>query len=203
MTSRALLITLLLSSCAYKVQKEPEAGPEKISGPIAFSRIQAEVLPKCTRCHGWAESYEGVRPLLSEIAARVASRDPGFRMPMPGSPDLTAGERALLLEWIARGGPEGEPGEGTQPEPPVTPPVPPPPALNFAAVKAKVFDAKCLRCHGRDLDTYENARPLLREIDFRVRLEGAGQMPPASRPQLTAEEKQLLLDWIQAGAPEL
>ena len=151
------------------------------------------MLPKCTKCHSWAGAKLGM------IAFRVQSKDPSFKMPKPGSPDLTPSERALLLEWIKRGGPQGGEDHPTPPENPTTHPI----AATFATVKATVIDQKCLRCHKKDFDTFAHTRPLLREIDFRVKAIGTkDQMPPAAKPQLSEIEKKLLLDWIQAGAPE-
>ncbi len=188
MKALKFFLLLLLPACAYKVEKEP------LPTGGGFTEIRALVLgPKCLRCHGEAlATYAAVLPLLDEIAARIQSSDPNLMMPPPGS-SLSAAERTLLLDWIARGAPEGPGGVA---------PAPPPPGLSgFALLQAKVFP-KCSRCHGGGwLSSYESTFGQKDEIARRVQLTDFEQMPPANRPQLSEEEKQLLLTWIALGAP--
>lgn len=203
-----LILALLISSCAYRVEKEGEPMAKLNATSLGFSEVQTAILgPKCARCHGWVASYDGVVANLTEISARIMSADPGFMMPPPGRGTLTAEEKAALQSWITRGAPQfADGGTGNQPvEPapnPTPAPVPAPGGLNFAAVQQKVFAPKCSRCHGF-VGSYEGVAARLTEIESRVRspLEFE-QMPPPKAPQLTEEEKNLLLDWIKAGAPE-
>lgn len=214
-----LIFAFLISSCAYRVEKEGEPTAKLNANAMGFSEVQAAILgPKCARCHSdWAASYEGVVANLAEISARVASADPGFMMPPPGRGTLTAEEKAALQGWISRGAPQfADGGTGNQPvnpapnpgpNPPEPPknsptPVPAPPGLNFANVQEKVFTPKCSRCHGF-VESYDGVVARLAGIESRVRspLEFE-QMPPPKAAQLTDEEKNLLLDWIKAGAPE-
>jgi len=201
------LTGILLSSCSYKVDKEKEA-PLKFEGAsLGFSQVQALALgPKCARCHDWASSYTSTKAVALEISARVQSTTAGFQMPPASAPQLTANEKAAIVAWVSAGAPE-VPGEITQPitPPPVEPPPSepaPPERLHFALVKAKVFDAKCMSCHGTEFDTFEHTKPWIKEIEFRIQdIGGASQMPPPNRPQLTEEEKNMVLEWIRAGAP--
>lgn len=207
-----LTLALLISSCAYRTEKEGEPTARLNAAALGFSEVQAAILgPKCARCHGFVASYEGVVANLTEISARIASADPGFLMPPPGRGTLTAEEKAALQSWISRGAPQFagggtgnqpvEPAPNPAPSPPPAP-VPAPPGFNFANVQQKVFAPKCSRCHGF-VASYESVVPMLTEIESRVRspLEFE-QMPPPRATQLTEEEKNLLLDWIKAGAPE-
>lgn len=216
-TAAILILALFFTSCAYRTEKESEPTAKLNANAIGFSEVQSAILgPKCARCHGFVASYEGVVANLAEISARTMSGDPGFMMPPPGRGTLTADEKTALQGWISRGAPQfagGDtgtppvdpapgPGPGPTPNPPPTP-TPAPPGLNFANVQQKVFTPKCARCHGGMVSSYANVVPMLTEIESRVRspLEFE-QMPPARAPQLTEEEKNLLLDWIKAGAPE-
>lgn len=211
MKARLLIFALLISSCAYRVEKEAEPTLQLNANALGFSEVQAAILgPKCARCHGFVSSYEGVIANLAGISARAASADPGFMMPPPGRGTLTNEEKAALQSWIDRGAPQfAEGGTGNQPvNPPPAPaptpvPAPAPGGLNFATVQQKVLTPKCARCHGGMVSSYANVVPMLTEIESRVRspLEFE-QMPPSRAPQLTEEEKNLLLDWIKAGAPE-
>lgn len=209
-TATLLLIALLISSCAYRVEKEGEPTAKLNANALGFSEVQTAILsPKCSRCHGWVASYDGVAVNLADISARINSTDPQFMMPPPRASQLTAEEKTALQSWITRGAPQfADGGTGNQPvnptpDPaPAPTPVPAPPGLNFASVQQQVFAPKCSRCHGF-VGSYEGVVAKLTDIESRVRspLEFE-QMPPPKAAQLTDEEKNLLLDWIKAGAPE-
>lgn len=199
---------LLLSACSYKVEKEREA-PAKIDGAsLSFAQVSSMALaPKCARCHAWATSYSGSAAVAfgdTGIGARVQSNTPGFMMPPASSPQLSANEKAAILAWVDAGAKEFPAQPDTPPviTPPIDPPLTEPQKLTFALIKQKVFAAKCLRCHGAELDTFEHTLPLIKDIEFRVQdIGGFDQMPPANRTQLTDEEKNMLLEWIRSGAP--
>jgi uncharacterized membrane protein len=205
-----LLIALLISSCSYRVEKEGETAVKLNANALGFSEVQAAILgPKCARCHGFVASYEGVVANLDAIAARTQSADPGFMMPPPGRGSLTAEEKAALQSWIDRGAPQVGEGGGPVTEPTSRPdpiPAPPPvkPALSFAFVQQQVFTPRCAKCHGGMVGSYESVVAKLTEIESRVRSTFEWeQMPPPRASQLTEEEKNLLLDWIKAGAPQV
>ncbi len=222
MKNRSLLLTLaLLSSCSYKVEKEKEPSVALDRASLGFSEIRSLAFgPKCSRCHGnddWMNSYPAAQRLAQEISERVQGIGSRPAMPPPNSPQLTNREKQAIVAWVAAGAPEvpGEPSPPAPTEPPVEPPAEPeppkpdpteppaPPRLNFARIRAQVFESKCIRCHQSELDTYEQTAPLLSDIEYRVQdIGGMFQMPPANRAQLTEEEKNLLLEWIRSGAPK-
>ncbi len=80
--------------------------------------------------------------------------------------------------------------------------------LNFAMVEAAVFEAKCCRCHSNEtknsgnlnLETYANVRAALSAIQDDIVSE---TMPKAPGLPLSEEERVMLLQWIQMGAPEV
>jgi cytochrome c551/c552 len=104
--------------------------------------------------------------------------------------------------------------------PPKPPPAPPPSAparLTFAADVRAIFQAKCVSCHGGqskkgglDVRTLAaiteggNKGPALVPGDparspVWTTIE-MGKMPPRNKPQLTADEKELVRRWIAGGA---
>jgi uncharacterized membrane protein len=211
----ALLLFAILPACSYRVEKEALDKAKVNPQAVGFTEVQVAVLgPKCARCHGFVATYEGVIANLADISARVSSTDADFMMPPPNAAPLTADEKAALLGWIARGAPRVGGGEveqpATPPSPPVpapvpSPPVPPslPPQLTYANVRDSVLVPKCARCHSALVNSYDEVLVNLSEIASRVRSPfDFDQMPPPRAAQLTEEEKNLLLDWIEAGAPK-
>lgn len=198
----SILLLLFLSACSYRVEKE--AMPEISLSSLGFPEVQAAILgPKCAQCHGWVGNYERVIENLDEILARTRSRDPNFMMPPPNAAPLSATDRANLEAWIAKGAPRV--GEGEPPStPPPAPPLPPglSPDLTFANLRDSVLIPKCARCHSEMVNNYDSLVSDLLEIESRVRSTSFDQMPPLRAAQLTEEEKNLLLDWIEAGAPK-
>lgn len=79
-------------------------------------------------------------------------------------------------------------------------------SLDYAIVRANVLERYCFDCHTNDkgnegdvnLETYANT---FRDINAIKNQVTAGKMPKR-RPPLPPEAKQILLDWINAGAPE-
>lgn len=75
--------------------------------------------------------------------------------------------------------------------------------LSYAIVNQYVFTPKCVQCHGHsggvNLETFAAVTQNLTAVEGAVR---SGSMPKAPAPPLTANEAQLLADWIAAGAPE-
>ena len=114
--------------------------------------------------------------------------------------------------------PEPPPREAPS-EGPAHAPADPPAArkLTFAADVLPVFQAKCVACHG---GLSKKAGLDVRSIDAMIRggkggpvlKRGApdqsplwasiesGEMPPSNKPQLTADEKKMIREWILGGA---
>ncbi len=78
--------------------------------------------------------------------------------------------------------------------------------LSFAAVKDIVLKENCYFCHsasagnqgGVNLETYENVLGLVGSIKADV----SSDRMPLGGPPVPSFQKQILLDWIQAGSPE-
>jgi hypothetical protein len=80
--------------------------------------VQQKVFtPKCSRCHGFVGSYEGVVAKLTEIESRVRSPLEFEQMPPPKAAQLTDEEKNLLLDWIKAGAPQNSDGGGVTPAP--------------------------------------------------------------------------------------
>lgn len=183
----------------------PVTPPPTPALPFSFAEVNAKVFaPKCARCHrGMMASYESVTANLSEIDSMISSG----QMPPARASQLSAEERDLVLRWIALGGPKDgvrDPGPAPAPEPepapaPTPTPRPAPTLAFFAEVQEKVLTPKCARCHSGLVSSYEKVQAKLGAIDSVVR---GGQMPPARAPQLTSDERELLLGWIARGAPK-
>jgi uncharacterized membrane protein len=79
--------------------------------------------------------------------------------------------------------------------------------LTYANVNARVITPRCLPCHsdaggnpdGKNFETYSNVLMHKSEMRFQV---AQGNMPPPPNSPLSDEERNLLIDWIDAGAPE-
>ena len=114
---KAFVFVLLLSSCAYHVDKKAfDSGPSL--GHLGFKSLNAQVFEhKCGRCHtgDWVGDYNAAVSGAPEIAARISSSDPGFMMPPAGETPLTAAEKAAVLDWIARGTPLEDPTNEERP----------------------------------------------------------------------------------------
>jgi uncharacterized membrane protein len=188
------------------------------------------IAPKCLGCHSSGggnaggvnlESYAKVSSYLAAISSAITSGS----MPKNISP-LTAKEKEVFLAWIDAGGPLNSPTPivgSTEPTPapipvPVPTPVPAPaPAptevmpdpntIDYKMVNARVIGLRCISCHsnsggnsaGINLETYEsvfNERSGIKSVI------SSGAMPlPRNRP-LTTIQKQILLTWLNKGAPE-
>jgi uncharacterized membrane protein len=194
--------------------------------------MEKVIQPKCLECHAAAggnrggvnlETYAEVRLNLADVKADVEDGS----MPKRRQP-LTQAQKDLILNWIAAGAPE-KADSPTQPTPapvtptpqpgptpvepvpqpnpaPVTPPLPPagPEVLDYATVKTQVIDRACLKCHSApanrgdvNLESYQEVLKNIVDIKMDV---ADGTMP--KRSTLTPEQKNLILDWIAAGAPE-
>lgn len=186
---------------------------------FSYQRIREEILvPKCFNCHGGGLAFGGVSLDTYESAVAWANvirfEVESGQMPPPGLPGLSDEERALVLAWVDTGVPALPPAveeceeetEGIEIPSPAPTPEPEPEMISFADVKSQVFQTRCLICHssaagnvaGINLETYENVLNVLTLVKATL---DAGTMPPAAFPPLSNEERALVLDWIEAGAP--
>jgi hypothetical protein len=108
MKAHLLLLTLLIASCVpdkgqlvYSVDGKPRVTPVQTEA-VSFATIQTEILTKCTECHRWAKSEDGIKKKLipgnpegSKIFQSVQSGE------MPeDAPPLTTKELELLRGYI-------------------------------------------------------------------------------------------------------
>jgi uncharacterized membrane protein len=157
----------------------------------------------CTSCHGDSSGPAGVyglgdvthmvatglivagNPARSKIYEAIS----GGTMPQSGR--LSAADQSTIQQWISLAAA------------PTPAPTPIPNAVSFATLEATIFQAKCVACHS-DMSTYAGvtayvnlASPQTSSIYVRT---SSGSMPTTGS-LLTATQENLLLQWIQAGAP--
>lgn len=107
---KVLLLILLTSLAAcvpdkgglvYSLDGKPRLSPVQTEA-VSFATIQSEILTKCTECHRWAKSEDGIKkfivpgnPDASELFQSVRSGE------MPeDAPPLTTKELELLRGYI-------------------------------------------------------------------------------------------------------
>lgn len=173
---------------------------------------------RCVRCHVSAASTGKVfgftnlshaiatglivpgSPEKSRIYSEIASQS------MPPKSPLSADEQAVIYHWIAN---NSAPTPSTVPGPTTTtmpaPPIPSAITLNYENIRKYVLAPSCIRCHSEaggnrgdvNLETYQSNMENLKDIKDDV-LDGS--MP--KKGKLTEDQKNLILAWINAGAPE-
>ncbi len=79
------------------------------------------------------------------------------------------------------------------------------PGITFEQVKSQVFQPRCFSCHGNgassggvNLSTFASARTWASQIKFAVI---NNTMPKSPNPPLAPAEKDLVIAWVDAGAP--
>jgi hypothetical protein len=142
-----------------------------------------------------------------------AGRPPAPKAPLPSPPAAVPEKHDPPSAPVVARPKEEPPKAPAEPAPPAEPAV----ELRFAKDVSPVFQAKCVGCHGAlskrgglDLRTLASTvkggnsgagvkpgDPEQSPVWETVR---TGQMPPPNKPQLTAEEKKLILAWIANGA---
>lgn len=208
------LVILFQASCNYKIQKVPSTDeilkPE--SAALSFDAVYKAVIePRCIECHSNAHGNKGkvnletYAQVLAQLKDVKLSIEDGS-MPKDRSP-LTADEKSIILYWISIGAPEFENSEPTplpSPTPEPTEPVEPITVLDFKTVFNAVIDPACLKCHSNpendgdvNLETYQEVFKHRVMIEKTVR---DGSMP--KKKALSKQSRELLLQWLQAGASE-
>lgn len=176
-----------------------EGNAEVPASEIAWTNdVDAIFKDKCVSCHGAiggfsAETYAKVIEQIEAgnpdgsgvVAVQKAGTHPGM---------FTPEELSRVIEWIKAGAPEGMaasaavevPAEGS----------------SWDANIAKLFENKCSSCHASMANTYEKAMRRIKPGDPEgsdlLSLQMVGNHPG----QFTPEELQVIIDWINAGAPE-
>lgn len=150
-------------------------------------------------------------PLKSTIIIELDEK----KMP-PETKKLNNGELTALHDWIQAGAPNSPPAPSPSPGPS---PTPEPPTPTYAWLSKNLFSRRCGSCHGIpftvanvDFTSYATLmnsegkmmKPVVpgdadHSAIYFVTSAG-GQMPPP-RKIVTQEERDVILQWIQAGAP--
>jgi len=219
--------SLPLDSANSGLSETPQVPDEgKQDGPVDFQVVMDKVMTKsCVGCHSEAggnrgklnlETYANVLQAVNDIKERVGDRS----MPPRRQTPLTDAQIQMLVEWIDAGAPEKivtepvpvptpTPAPTSTPpvvQPPPVPPVVPPPVpavATYEMVYKQVIQPSCLKCHSGagsgdvNLETYQNLIQFKADVRRTI---AKGSMPRKSK--LTDEQKKLILDWIDAGAPE-
>lgn len=207
-----LIIFITLTGCNFTRQKGPDSGsgpqrgPGKTNlGPVDYATVQSLVIgPKCISCHnnltgnqGGAnlESFSSVKALLLRVQYRSLERRD---MPPAG---LAPTEANILAAWIEQGAPETVSGPIEQPEDIENQ------IINFALIRDKVFQKRCLSCHSPpnpdddiDLTDFPTVRFKANRIFQRIFITKDMPIPPS--PGLTPAERRVLLRWFDMGMPE-
>lgn len=184
--------------------------------------------PKCAQCHNTGRAsggvnvtnYNGAKAWANQIEFDVVNDI----MPKSPNPPLSQAEKDLVVAWTSAGAPleaidcasqdpppgDGGGGGGGGNDPgPIDPPsdqLPPDDVINFELVKQEVFSARCLGCHSNTVDNFtgiilDNYTDAIDELDDLQEVIVEGSMPPPPRPRLTQFQANLLLRWIEIGAP--
>jgi cytochrome c5 len=124
-----------------------------------------------------------LRSVIMAVMIAVMMVGCNYRVDKQAAP----GGRSPIGEAPRGGTPGGGDGKGTGSP------------VDFQKVVAGVLRERCIRCHSKHdwMNDYAQVRASLASIEDEV---GSGRMPKGK--PLTAEEKDLLLGWIRAGAPQ-
>jgi formate dehydrogenase gamma subunit len=176
--------------------------------------------PTCTGCHGSGNQTSGLDLSSYDTAVTGGNRGAGI---VPGDPEgsvvyqvMSSGSHPALLPddqlevfraWIAAGAPETDEDAGTTTTVPSAGP-------SWDVEIAALFDPTCTGCHGAsnqtsglDLSSYDSALTggsrgpgiVPGDPEASVIVQMMGGSHPA---QLSPEDLDLLITWIEAGAPE-
>ncbi len=183
---------LLVAGCYGRGTDESAlfALPPDLSPPgrVDFNFLKTRILEsKCSRCHLWAHTEEGVR---SQIIPGNPESSPLYRevesgsMPQ-GAPRLSGSELQIVRDYILALSQED--------------PDPVPSKISFETLKQKVLIPHCISCH-RSMDTpdgiildIEPGRPEQSLMYLSVK---SGSMPK-SKPPLTVSELEIVRKYIE------
>lgn len=150
-------------------------------------------------------------PLKSTVLIEIDEQ----KMP-PDIKKLNAEETKALHDWLLAGAPNSMPSPMPTPTPSPAPPTPPEPTYGW--LSKNLFSRRCGSCHGIpftvanvDFTSYatlmNSEGKLLRAVMPGEPTQSGiyqevikGHMPPP-RKLVTADERAVILEWIQAGAP--
>lgn len=213
---------LSLVSCNYRIDKQTQGRDVVITQADIdspdYMTVNAKVIaPKCLECHTNDSGNQGGINLEAYRAVRSAKaliRHTVETGSMPKNrPRLTASQKKLILVWIDKGMPEHKKPEEENSNPVQEPqpvaPAPNPPRdeykLDFATINNKVIEPACVMCHTAETFkgkvNLENYAEVFKNLKATQKTIIDGSMP--KKGFLTKVQKQLILTWISAGAPEI
>jgi uncharacterized membrane protein len=208
------LIGILFQNCAKKENNVVDQTSISSEQAIIEAKATELLAQKCGSCHSGANAYSnaavGTDPItdISNVDYLLKTRlmvpgepelSPIFQMAqsaeMPPNQPLTISEVELLKKWILDYNKQVTPiGSGL--------PTAVPLAATFSSLRVNIFINKCFTCHANRtvrLDTYASVSSAINNNNLAGRVSN-NTMPPVGAPQLTAQEKSLLQQWIDAGA---
>ncbi len=217
----ALPVCLVLSACggggggdSSTVSGQATGGSDSTSPPPAvswYSTAKPLIERYCVACHTQDStlasfSLESYNQVLAKRSALIYVLENGT-MPPQGYAGPTATETGLLLDWLNAGAPKGDPSQ--EPLRQLAG------AYTYQADARAIIEEKCVNCHEEGgiapfpLDTYDRVKSVRAAAVFAVE---NGSMPPwhptegytgfADARALTAEQKFILLSWLQGSLAE-
>lgn len=210
-SSIMLVLGLAFQNCAKKKTDSQTLSEQE----LRQQKVVALFTEKCASCHTGEAAFSNAAgtndPItnITDVEYLVRMRliiggepdlSPIFKMiqgaDMPPGQPMSLADVNLIKDWITLlnvqvtdTGPIAE-----------TVPL----AATYTSLRANVFLKKCYTCHVNrnvKLDTYASVTGAIANQNLRNRVNGVGNaMPPTTAQQLTAQEKTLLLQWIDAGA---
>lgn len=193
--------------------------PDTPKSLVDFAQIKKTIIDtSCIQCHLGYSNYQTVRGDVDNILSQVLTN----RMPKNASP-INDELKALLQEWVNDGAPEFVVSSDNNDSdiPDSTPQLPSELEATWESLSTNIIFPKCVSCHnangqasflplstrqdffdGRDylLNNFQDARS---SYLIEVITDPEEPMPPLWAPfeQLTEEEVDILVEWIEKGLP--
>ena len=198
-----IMASLFLLACEAQhdpiIEKTEET--QNLKTQYGFAEIRDQILrPHCISCHtnrhDAYENYAVVKASAQAILARVTARGREIMPPREFNKPLAQEQIDALKEWVEAGAPE----EGNLEEPRDIPE--PSAGISFQDIKDKILEPKCIGCHSQ----YENYAVVKNELGSIFGQVMGDKMPFSrlpNRPPVALKKslKDLLSDWVNAGAP--
>lgn len=214
--SLVIIVIVSLNASFQNCAPKKNTAQESLTSIQSLAELKSLGILKerCASCHSGANSYSNV-PVGADPITDIT--DPNYliktRLIIAGEPDLSpiyqviesaemppgqplgASEVTTIKEWIANYDKQASPT-------PVATQTPTPVTATFNSLRTNVFLPKCYNCHvnrSAKLDTYQSVSMAVNNQNLRNRVNN-NSMPPPGSPQLSGQEKTLLLQWIDSGA---
>lgn len=184
---------------------DPTVPPAPLQVDPNYESLRKEIFAsKCLDCHDSSgifssydfSTYQSIVSYQKLFALPADGSDSRFvnslvtgKMPR-GKPPLPPEQIEVIRQWVALGLPE------TAATVPANCDV-----IDFETVNKLVFEKSCTRCHDAtsklDLESYANIKQHITQVQWMIKTD---KMPP--KKPLEPELKDLVLKWIDQGAPE-